>query len=166
MSGRARAAALAVVSGTVFPLAASGAAPLAMARFGLCGAALGAAAAIDLAEHRIPNRLVVPATVVCAALSLGGGWPTPGIVAGLALVVLLGLVSIAKPKALGMGDVKLALLLVGGLDGDAVRALLAGLLLAALAGFMVLARYGRAGGRIALPLAPFLAAGSLVAVLT
>jgi prepilin signal peptidase PulO-like enzyme (type II secretory pathway) len=59
----------------------------------------------------------------------------------------------------------LALLIVLGLAGDASRALTAGLLLATLSGVVVIARHGRAAGRQALPLAPFLAVGSLLALL-
>jgi prepilin signal peptidase PulO-like enzyme (type II secretory pathway) len=63
-----------------------------------------------------------------------------------------------------MGDVKLALLLAGGLDGDAPWPLMLGLALAALFGVGLLARYGRAPGRTALPFAPFFAAGALLAL--
>ena len=64
-----------------------------------------------------------------------------------------------------MGDVKLALLLVLGLDGSALRALALGLALAALAGSCAVIRHGRTAWRASLPLAPFLAAGALVAVI-
>jgi leader peptidase (prepilin peptidase)/N-methyltransferase len=83
----------------------------------------------------------------------------------VAIVGLLLLIALAWPAALGMGDVKLALLIVLGLDGGASCALTAGLLLAALSGVVVIARYGRAAGRRTLPLAPFLAVGSLLALL-
>jgi prepilin signal peptidase PulO-like enzyme (type II secretory pathway) len=62
------------------------------------------------------------------------------------------------------GDVKLALLLVLGLDGSALRALALGLALAALAGGALVARHGRTALRASLPLAPFIAAGALVVV--
>lgn len=136
-----------------------------VARLALCGAALGIAAAIDLAEHRIPNRVVLPAAAACAALSLAGDTGLRALVDGLVLVGLLGVFSLAWPAALGMGDVKLALLIALGLDGSAPRALLLGLLLATLAGVLLLAMRGRRAWRRALPLAPFLAAGALAAVL-
>jgi leader peptidase (prepilin peptidase) / N-methyltransferase len=79
-------------------------------------------------------------------------------------VLLLLVVSLRWPAALGMGDVKLALLLVLGLDGSALRALALGLALAALAGCALVARHGRTALRASLPLAPFIAAGALVAV--
>jgi hypothetical protein len=65
-----------------------------------------------------------------------------------------------------MGDVKLALLLVVGLDGSALRALALGLAFAALVGLVRVVRDGRVAWRASLPLAPFLAAGALLTVIT
>src|SRR5207248_10250846 len=128
------------------------------------GIALVTAALFDLTERRIPNRIVLPAAAVCAALTLAAGVPL-SLLAGLATVVLLLIVSLRWPAALGMGDVKLALLLVLGLDGDALRALALGLALAALTGGALLARQGKTAWRASLPLAPFIAGGALLAVL-
>ena len=83
-----------------------------------------------------------------------------------AVVILLGLVSLIWPRVLGMGDVKLALLVLAGLDGSAIRALMLGSVLAVLAGLGVIARFGLSAGRRTLPLAAFIAAGSLLALLT
>jgi leader peptidase (prepilin peptidase) / N-methyltransferase len=138
--------------------------PLALARLVVLGGALAAAALYDLAERRIPNRLVLPAAGVCAALTLVAGAPL-SLLAGLVLVLLLVVVSLRWPAAFGMGDVKLALLLVLGLDGSALRALAIGLALAAVAGCALLVRHGRTASRVSLPLAPFIAAGGLLAVI-
>jgi leader peptidase (prepilin peptidase)/N-methyltransferase len=138
--------------------------PLALARLGVLGGALAAAALYDLAQRRIPNRLVLPAAGVCAALTLAAAAPL-SLLAGLALVVLLVAVSLRWPTALGMGDVKLVLLLVLGLDGSALHALAIGLALAALAGGALLVRHGRTAWRVPLPLAPFIAASALLAVI-
>jgi leader peptidase (prepilin peptidase)/N-methyltransferase len=153
--------------GAAFPIAAVQANQdlLALARLTLCGAALAAVVAIDLAEHRVPNRLVLPAAVACAALSLTSGTGLHPLEVGLALVALLLVLSLARPAALGMGDVKLALLITSGLDGHAPRALLIGLALAALASVLLLAVQGREVWRRAIPLAPFLTAGALAALL-
>ena len=43
---------------------------LALARLAVLGAALGALVPYDLAEHRIPNRIVLPAAALCGALSI------------------------------------------------------------------------------------------------
>jgi leader peptidase (prepilin peptidase) / N-methyltransferase len=139
--------------------------PLALARLALFGAALGAVVESDLAQRRIPNRIVVPAAVACAALWLAGGIVPFALIDGLVLVVVLLALSLYAPQALGMGDVKLALLLVFGLDGRGVLALLVGLALAACVGLLLLVRHGRAGGSRQLPLAPFFAAGALIALL-
>lgn len=160
-----RALLLACVGAIALPLASAGTDPIGVLRLGICGAALGAIASIDLAEHRVPNRLVLPAAAACAALSTLGGVSAAVLLGGVAIVGVLLLIALARPAALGMGDVKLALLIVVGLDGDGSRALTAGLVLAALAGAVVVARHGRSADRQALPLAPFLAVGSLLALL-
>ena len=139
---------------------------LALARLAICGATLAAVSAIDIAEQRVPNRLVLPATLVCVGLSLAAGAAAGGLLTGAVLVSMLGLVSLASPQVLGMGDVKLALLVVVGLDGSASRALLLGLVLATLAGLATIGRYGASARRRSLPLAPFIAAGSLLVLLT
>jgi leader peptidase (prepilin peptidase)/N-methyltransferase len=160
-----RALLLASVGAIALPLASAGTDPISVLRLGICSAALGALASIDLAEHRVPNRIVLPAAAACAALSAVGGVSAAALLGGVAIVGVLLFIALAWPAALGMGDVKLALLIVLGLDGDASRALTGGLLLAAVAGAVVIARRGRAAGRQALPLAPFLAVGSLLALL-
>jgi leader peptidase (prepilin peptidase)/N-methyltransferase len=137
--------------------------PPTLARLAVLGGALASAALYDLTERRIPNRIVLPAAATCAALTLAAGAPL-SLFAGLATVLLLLVVSLRWPAALGMGDVKLALLLVLGLDGSALRALALGLVLAALAGCALVARHGRTALSASLPLAPFIAAGALVAV--
>jgi leader peptidase (prepilin peptidase)/N-methyltransferase len=137
---------------------------LSLTRLAIVGGALAACALFDLVQRRIPNRIVVPAAVTCAALTLAAGLPL-ALVASLATVLLLLTVSLRWSAALGMGDVKLALLIVLGLDGSALRALALGLAFAALAGLLRVIRDSRTAWRASLPLAPFLAAGALVAVI-
>jgi leader peptidase (prepilin peptidase)/N-methyltransferase len=138
---------------------------LVLTRLAIVGGALAACALFDLVQRRIPNRIVVPAAAACGALTLSAGRPL-ALVAGLATVLLLLIVSLRWPAALGMGDVKLALLLVLGLDGSALRALVLGLAFAAFAGLLRVVREGGAAWRASLPLAPFLAVGALIAVIT
>ena len=138
---------------------------LVLTRLAIVGGALAACALYDLVQRRIPNRIVVPAAATCAALTLAAGLPLT-LIAGIATVFLLLVVSLRWPAALGMGDVKLALLLVLGLDGSALRALALGLAFAALAGLLRVIRDGGAAWRASLPLAPFIAAGALLAVIT
>jgi leader peptidase (prepilin peptidase)/N-methyltransferase len=138
--------------------------PLALTRLAVLGAALVAAAFFDLAQRRIPNRIVLPAAATCAALTLAAGAPL-SLLAGLATILVLLIVSLRWPAAIGMGDVKLGLLVVLGLDGDALRALALGLVLAALAGVTLVFRHGRMALRTSLPLAPFLVVGALLTVI-
>jgi leader peptidase (prepilin peptidase)/N-methyltransferase len=117
--------------------------PLALVRLTLLGVALGAVVESDLFERRIPNRTVVPAAFACAAAWAASGIALFALAEGLVLVLALLALSLFRPEALGMGDVKLALLLVLGLDGRAVVALLVALALAAAFGLVLLLRFGR-----------------------
>lgn len=116
---------------------------------------------IDIAEHRLPNRLVVPGLVV-GLLAAAGSWATTGIpplvplVAGAAYGGVLFLLALGG--GMGMGDVKLATAL--GLASPTVTVALAAPLLAFLLGGVValpvLVARGR-GSRI--PFGPFLLLG-------
>ena len=134
-------------------------------RLVILGVALGAVVATDLAEHRIPNRVVAPAAIACAVLLVAQAVPPQQLLGGTALVALILGMSLARPASFGMGDVKLALLLVLGLAGLAAQALVLGLLLAAAFGAVLILRYGRDAARRFVPLAPFLSSGAVVAVL-
>jgi leader peptidase (prepilin peptidase) / N-methyltransferase len=138
---------------------------LTLARLGVGGAALAACALYDLRQRRIPNRIVLPAAAVCAFVTLADRLSL-SLLAGLAVVLILLMVCLRWPAAFGMGDVKLTLLVVLALDGSALRALTIGVALAAVAGLIQIARHGSAAWRTALPLAPFVAAGALTAVIT
>jgi len=139
-----------------------GADALTLARLAVVGAALAAAAIIDLHEHRIPNRIVLPAAAVCAVLA-GPGTLRHSLTA-LAFVAVLLLLALAQPAALGMGDIKAALLIALALGATAIPALIIGLGLAAAVGAALVLRRGRSALATALPLAPFLAAGAAVAL--
>jgi leader peptidase (prepilin peptidase) / N-methyltransferase len=140
-----------------------GSAGLALARLAVFGAAVGALALVDLRENRIPNRIVLPAAAVCALLAgpaaLRESAPALALVGGLLVLALV------QPAALGMGDVKEALLIALALGTVAAPALLFGLMLAAAVGVVMTLRRGRAALGVALPLAPFLAAGAAIALL-
>jgi leader peptidase (prepilin peptidase) / N-methyltransferase len=136
-----------------------------LARVSMLGAALGALAYIDVAEHRIPNRVVVPASAACAVLLFAERPSVQRLLPSLVLVVFMFVVSFASPASFGMGDVKLALLVVLGLGDVATRALVLGLVLAAAFGALLLLRFGRSAAARSLPLAPFVATGAAVVVL-
>jgi leader peptidase (prepilin peptidase)/N-methyltransferase len=135
-----------------------------LARVSLLGAALGLLAYVDLTEHRIPNRIVVPASAACAALLFAEQVSVQRMLPSIIVVALLLMVSLVWPASFGMGDVKLALLIVLGLGELAMRGLALGLLLAAAFGALLLLRHGRAAAARSLPLAPFLLSGAALAV--
>lgn len=143
---------------------AEGLAGVALVRLAVFGGAAGGVALIDAREHLIPNRIVLPAAAVCALLAgpatLRESVPALALVGGLLVLAFL------QPAALGMGDVKEALLVVVALGTFAASALLVGVALAALAGLVLTLRRGRAALGAALPLAPFFAAGAAIALLT
>jgi leader peptidase (prepilin peptidase) / N-methyltransferase len=155
------------VGGATFALCAIvlGQPPLALVRLALLGAALGAVVESDLFERRIPNRIVVPAAVACATAWAAGGIALFALVEGLVLVGGLLTLSLVRPEALGMGDVKLALLLAVGLDGRGAVALLVALAIAGGFALLLFVRCGRNAACRKLPLAPFFAAGALIALI-
>jgi leader peptidase (prepilin peptidase)/N-methyltransferase len=136
-----------------------------LARLLILGVALGAVVVTDLAEHRIPNRIVAPAAVACGALLAAGAARPQQLAGGLAVVAAMLGVSLVSPTSVGMGDVKLALLLVLGLGGLATQAFAFGLVFAAGFGAMLMMRYGRIAAERSVPLAPFLSGGAAVVVL-
>lgn len=156
-------------AGGALALALAGAAldraPLVLVRLVVLGAALGPLAVVDSRERRIPNRIVLPAAALCALLSLANGIDlSTGLFAGAAVVALTLALSLSRPEALGMGDVKLALLVLCGLDGTSPRALILALELYTLVGIVLLIRHGRAALGTSLPLAPIVTASSLLAL--
>lgn len=83
--------------------------------FAVCAVALSF---IDLTEHRLPNRILYPwagvttGILILVALLLGD---LPGLLRGVAVGLLWGfvflLVRLVHPPSIGMGDVKLAVVL-------------------------------------------------------
>jgi leader peptidase (prepilin peptidase)/N-methyltransferase len=65
---------------------------------------------------------------------------------------------------MGMGDVKLALVLGIGLGSAVGFGLLAGALAASVGSILLLVRYGPAARKMAIPYGPFLAFGAVVAL--
>lgn len=155
-------AALLVIVGTSV-----GATPFAAPAVALA-ATTPALVAVDVAEHRLPNRVVLPAYLACAAALISeaaaGRVPLVALASGLATAGLLAV--LAFTGGLGMGDVKLGGVLgltAGGLGvSTAVLAPLAGFLLGGIAAVVAM-RTGRAGTRI--PFGPYLLAGFWIAVL-
>ena len=122
----------------------------------------------DLEERRIPNRVTVPASA--AALLIGlvmhpSGLPGQ-VFAALGAGVFLLLFAVLSRGGLGMGDVKLGVVLGLFLGKYVVVALVVGSIASAIFSLGVLAKRGvTAGRKTKIPMGPFLALGGIVAVL-
>jgi len=126
--------------------------------------ALVAVSATDLEHRIIPNRIVLPAAAaVLVAQTAVHPSPEWAIAAAGASGFLLA-AALAYPAGMGMGDVKLALLLGAMLGRTVPVALFVGMAAALVPGIVLLARHGSKGRKMGVPLAPFLALGSLVAL--
>lgn len=118
----------------------------------------------DLEYRLIPNRIVVPGTVL---LLVGRTIDDPSVewvLAALGAGLVLFLIVLAYPRGMGMGDVKLAALLGASLGLPVVVALFLGFLAAFVPAALLLLRHGSAARKRAIPLGPFLALGGVVAL--
>jgi leader peptidase (prepilin peptidase) / N-methyltransferase len=123
--------------------------------------------AVDVEQRRIPNVIVLPAAAVVlagrAAVDPHRAWVW--LAAGFGASFVFFVLAVIYPAGLGMGDVKLALLIGAALGGDVIAGLLLGTVSAALAGIALMVRHGSAARRRSLPYAPFLSFGALVVLL-
>ena len=134
----------------------------AIAAFFCC--VLVAISAVDL-EHRIvPDRIVLPATVLVLVAQTLLNPSLEWLLCALGASLFLFLAVLAYPAGMGMGDVKLALLMGAALGTTVSVALMLGMMAALVPGLYLLARHGQAARKMAIPFAPFLALGSIVAL--
>lgn len=142
-------------------------------RFGLTGygalaaawsAVLVALSAIDLRHRIVPNRIVLPAAgitlVAHTLIDPSAEWT----LAALAAASFFLAAALLYPAGLGMGDVKLALLLGAMLGRSVTLAIMLGLVMALVPSVVLLARHGSKARKMAIPLVPFLALGAVVAL--
>lgn len=139
-------------------------------KFGLSGEALLAAffcltlvslSAIDVEHRIIPNRIVVPAAAIVLAAQTALKPSPEWAIAGFGASGFLFLAALVYPAGMGMGDVKLALLLGAMLGRTVPIALLLGMVAAMVPAFVLLARHGGAARKMGIPMGPFLALGSV-----
>jgi leader peptidase (prepilin peptidase)/N-methyltransferase len=120
--------------------------------------------ATDIERRIVPNRVVLPAAAAVLALQTVFH-PSPewalGAVGGGGFLFLAAL---AYPGGMGMGDVKLALLIGALLGRTTPVAIMLGLFLALVPSAVLIARHGMGARRLAIPFAPFLAAGAVIAL--
>jgi leader peptidase (prepilin peptidase)/N-methyltransferase len=120
--------------------------------------------ATDLERRIVPNRVVLPAAAAVLALQTVF-YPSPQWALGaLGASGFLFLAALAYPGGMGMGDVKLALLIGALLGRTTPVAIMLALFLALVPTIVLVARHGARARRLAIPFAPFLAAGAVIAL--
>ena len=126
-------------------------------------ATLVAASLTDLRSRRIPNRLTLGSALFAVAIAAAHGPGRLGLAVAASLAVSLPLfvAALVKPEALGMGDAKLVGVLGLYLGWAAWPALLLSLLMAGLTGAFIAIATRTPPARTALPLAPFIAFGTV-----
>lgn len=137
---------------------------------GLSAAVLGVAlvpvVVIDLQHRLIPDLIVLPAAALCLVAAIAADprdwWVS--VAAALGASGFLLLLWIVHPGGMGLGDVKLALLLGAVLGASVIPALLLAFAGGASLGVVLLARFGVRARKMAVPFGPFLAAGALAAL--
>jgi leader peptidase (prepilin peptidase) / N-methyltransferase len=122
--------------------------------------------AIDVERRILPDRIVLPsaAAILVAQLVLHPERWLEWILAPLGAAAFLLAALIAYPRGMGMGDVKLCLLLGAMLGKLVVVALMIGMVAALVPAVVLLARHGTAARKMAIPFGPFLAFGGIVAL--
>ena len=120
--------------------------------------------ATDYERRIIPNRIVVPAAAIVLAANTIVHPSVEWIAAGLGASGFLLLAALAYPAGMGMGDIKLALLMGVALGRTVPIALLGGMIAALVPSVILLARHGSAARKMGIPFGPFLALGAVVAL--
>ena len=126
--------------------------------------ALVAVSATDLEHGIIPNRIVLPAAAIVLAAQTAIHPSPQWAIGAFAAAGFLFAAALAAPRGMGMGDVKLALLL-GAMTGKYVSvAMLVGMFAALVPAIVLFARYGSGARKKKLPFGPYLAIGGVVAL--
>jgi leader peptidase (prepilin peptidase)/N-methyltransferase len=119
---------------------------------------------IDIDRRIVPNKIVLPAAVVVLVAQTLVHPSVEWAVSGLGASLFLFLAALAYPRGMGMGDVKLALLLGFAVGRTVPLALFAGMVFALVPSAVLFARHGVAARKMAIPFAPFLALGGVLAL--
>ncbi len=121
---------------------------------------------IDIQHKLIPDVVVLPAAAVALAAMIAhdpSRWwvPVAGALGAAAFLLVLRLV---KPGGMGLGDVKLALLLGAVLGASVIPAMFIAFLVGAVLGVVLMARQGAGARKNTIPFGPYLALGALLAL--
>jgi leader peptidase (prepilin peptidase) / N-methyltransferase len=124
-------------------------------------------AATDLERRIIPNRIVLPATafVLVAQIVISPdqsfGFMLAAIVAGIFFLIP----NLISPSLMGMGDVKLVVMLGAGLGAAVMGAITIAFISVFPVALAMMIRGGLAARKTSLPFGPFLAFGGLVVLI-
>jgi leader peptidase (prepilin peptidase)/N-methyltransferase len=121
-------------------------------------------AAIDAETFTIPNKIVLPAAGIVLVAQTVRDLSPEWAIAGLGAALFLFLAALAYPAGMGMGDVKLALLLGFGLGRTVPVAMMLGMISALVPSAVLLARHGKAARKMRIPFGTFLALGGVIAL--
>jgi leader peptidase (prepilin peptidase)/N-methyltransferase len=119
---------------------------------------------IDIERRIVPNKIVLPAAAVVLVARTLVHPSVEWLAAGLGASLFLFLAALAYPRGMGMGDVKLALLLGFCVGRSVPIALFTGMVAALVPSAVLFARHGAAARKMAIPFAPFLALGGVFAL--
>ncbi len=125
---------------------------------------LAAISVVDIRRRIVPNRIVLPAAAVVLVARTAVHPSVVWLAAGLGAALFLLAAAVAKPGGMGMGDVKLALLLGFAVGRTVPIALVVALVAAVVPSLALLIRHGAGGRTMGIPFAPFLALGGVVAL--
>ena len=120
---------------------------------------------VDVRRRIIPDNIVLPATAIVLVARTIVHPSVVWLVAGVGASAFLLAAAIVRPGGMGIGDVKLALLLGVTVGRTVPLALGVALMAAALPSVAILVRHGARGRTMGIPFAPFLALGGVVALL-
>ena len=131
------------------------------------GATLIVLSGIDIERRVIPNRIVLPAAgvVLLAQLALFPSQAIEWLLAPLIGATLLALPQLFKRSWMGMGDVKLTLLLGVSLGWGVFGAIFLSFICVFPVALIVLARGGLAARKTTIPFGPFLSLGGLIVLI-
>ena len=121
---------------------------------------------IDFEHQLIPNIVVLPAAALALAFAIlddPSRWWVP-VTAAAGAAGFLGVLWLIHPKGMGVGDIKLALLLGAALGTSVIPAFFIAFFAGSVLGVALIARSGMAARKTKVPFGVFLAAGALLAL--
>jgi len=125
------------------------------------------ASLIDLNHRIIPDVINLPGAVLVytlAVIAQPDRW-LELLIGGAACFAFLGTAWVVSPKGMGLGDVKMALMIGLGLGSAAFLALFMAFMASTALSMFLIATRGRKGLKVGVPFGPFLAFGAIVALI-